>query len=351
VKKKDQEKQMGEAQDTLGLFSSVFTNSINIGDVYVKKRSSADTRTKGKQFQTNPPKLGKTMGATFEKFTSLAVGEPFVEMAIRLRRERNEDLKKQIADKPFRPSNPPKRSTGHGTYYGTFSQLKNLKTTDEYDKRPAEKGEVVPAPKNFLTNPPKHGTYGMIGTNIGGKSEGVNGEYRYSSELPKGRPSTAPEKRKPFVPSSPAKKGTYGFLHLNINGSSKPHGVLGEYIYQPNPVATSRTHRFDSDAPKPFRPSNPAKRGRGFYGTFRWAGQEYKEDPETEKRARLCAQRRLEPEQAGVFRPTSHPKSVRQPSIANHPRNQDGGHPAAVNARLFTAHLAAQDATGTAGAD
>ena len=332
---------MGEAQETLGLFSNIVANSINIGDEYVKKRGlNVDPRTKGKQFQTSPLKLGKTADVTFNKFTTLAVGEPFVEMAIRIRHERNESLKKQIVDKPFRPSSPPKRSTGHGTHYGTFSPLKNMKTTDEYDKRPAKKGEVALGPKNILTNPPKLGTYGMIGTNIGGKPEGVTGEYTYSSEPPKGRPSTAPEKLKPFVPSSPSQKGTYGFQHLNINGIHNPHGVIGEYTYQADPIATTRSHKSDTEAVKPFRPSHPSRRGRGFYGTFRWSGQEYKEDPETDKWNRLRAERRRELEKAGVFRPTSHPKSMRQPSIANHPRTQDGGHPAAVNARIFTARLA-----------
>ena len=333
---------MGEAQETLGLFSNVIANSINLGDDYVKKRgTNVDPRTKGKQFLTAPLRLGKTSDVTFNKFTSLAVGEPYVEMAKQVRRERNENLKKQIVGKPFRPSSPAKRSTGHGTHYGTFNPLKNMKTTDEYDKRAAKKDDLVLPPKNILTNPSKRGTYGMIGTNIGGKPEGISGEYTYSSEPPKGRPSTAPDQKlKPFVPSSPSQKGTYGFQHLNINGILKPHGVIGEYTYQGDPISSTRSHKSDTDAVKPFRPSNPSQRGRGFYGTFRWPGQEYKEDPETEKVNRLRAQRKREMELSGVFKPSSHPKSMRQPSIANHPRNQDGGHPAAVNSRLFAARLA-----------
>ncbi len=326
---------MGEAQETLGLFSNIVASSINIGDDYVKKTATkVDPRTKGKQFLTAPLRLGKTTDVTFNRFTSLAVGEPYIEMAIHIRRERNENLKKQIGNKPFRPSSPSKRSTGHGTHYGTFNRLTNMKTTDEYDKRPAQK-RYLDLPKNFLTSPPKRGTYGMIGTNIGGKPEGINGEYAYSSEPPKGRPSTAPDKMKPFVPSSPSQKGTYGFQHLNINGIHKPHGAIGEYTYQADPIPTTRSHKADTDALKPFRPSNPPQRGRGFYGTFRWSGQDYQEDP-----GRLRAQCKRETGLSGVFRPSSRPKSVRQPSIANHPRNQDGGHPAAVNARLFAARLA-----------
>lgn len=43
---------------------------------------------------------------------------------------------------------------------------------------------------------------------------------------------------------------------------------------------------------KPFRPSNPPKKGRGYFGTFRWEGQEYKEDPEKEKWAKQVAERK-----------------------------------------------------------
>ena len=41
---------------------------------------------------------------------------------------------------PFRPSNPSARSTGHGSYFGTFGVWPNMKTGDDYDKRPKKKG-------------------------------------------------------------------------------------------------------------------------------------------------------------------------------------------------------------------
>ena len=328
---------MGEAQATLGLFSNTVAISINIGDEYAKKRGSdTDSRAKGKQLLTSPLKKGKTPDVTFQKFMTLAVGEPFVEMAIQQRRQRNENLKKQIVEKPFRPSSPSKKSTGAGTYYGTFSPIKYMKTTDDYDKRPIRKGEFQLPPKNIFTNPPRRGTYGMVGINIGGKPDGVAGEYAYVSQPVVPRPATAPEQKpKPFIPPSPSQKGTYGFLHLNINGTIKPQGIAGEYIYQADPISSARSHKSDTETLRPFRPSNPAKKGRGFYGTFKWSGQEYKEDPEAEKWKRAREERKREREKAGVFKPTNYPKSLRQTSICNHPRNQEGGHPAAVNARLF----------------
>jgi hypothetical protein len=103
------------------------------------------------------------------------------------------------------------------------------------------------------------------------------------SEPPKQRPATTGDKPKPFVPSSPAKKGTYGYMKLNINGGDKPHGFNGEYSYAVEGIATSRREKVQTDPLKPFYPSQPPKKGGGFYGTMRWGGQEYKEDPETEK--------------------------------------------------------------------
>ena len=70
------------------------------------------------------------------------------------------------------------------------------------------------APRNFLTSPPKRGTYGMVGMNIGGKVDGIVGELAYSSNppQPKTRPSTTSDLRA-FCPSSPPKRGTYGIIN------------------------------------------------------------------------------------------------------------------------------------------
>lgn len=176
-----------------------------------------------------------------------------------------------------------------------------------------------------------------MGTNIGGAPEGVNGEFKYSSEPPMTRAKTAGEKLTPFVPSSPAKKGTYGYMQLNINGNKNPEGVNGEYTYKCEGLSTARREKVVSDQLKPFYPSQPPKRGGGFYGTMRWKGQEYMEDPEKLKAEKVSAERKATREKYGnlVFRPSSTPKTLRTSSVANHPRNQEGGHPAAQNAKIF----------------
>eukprot|EP00961_Rhodomonas_salina_P132314 1780836-Rhodomonas_salina.2 len=55
------------------------------------------------------------------------------------------------------------------------------------------------APKNILTSPPKKGTYGMVGTNIGGNVWGTNGEYKFQAEPVRPRPATAPDGMASFV--------------------------------------------------------------------------------------------------------------------------------------------------------
>mmetsp|Transcript_58469 Transcript_58469/g.143385 ORF Transcript_58469/g.143385 Transcript_58469/m.143385 type:complete len:340 (-) Transcript_58469:56-1075(-) len=329
---------MGEAQNTLGLFS--FAPSINVGDPYKDGKGGKDPRMHGKQFTTQPPKEGKTPDVTFSLFETLAVGDPYVELAVQQRRARNENNKKQIVPVPFKPSSPTKRPVGHGSYYGSFGIWPNVKTTDEYDKRPRKPGGEVQTMKNILTSPPKRGTYGMVGTNIGGTPSGVMGEYKYSSEPVQKRPETAPtEKLRPFVPASPPKRGTYGYIQLNINGASRPQGSQGEYTYVADPIHKATRMKGDVEPVKPFRPSQPPKKGRGYFGTFKWSGQEYVEDPEKEKWEKARAERMAarEGNMGLTFKPSSHPKSMRTISVANHPRNQDGGHPAAVNARIFMA--------------
>lgn len=132
-------------------------------------------------------------------------------------------------------------------------------------------------------------------------------------------------------------------MQLNINGNKNPHGVNGEYTYAVQGLATSRRDKFQSDQLKPFYPSQPPKKGGGFYGTMRWSGQEYVDDPEKIKFDKMVAERKANREKYGnlVFRPSSTPKSMRTISVANHARNQDGGHPAAVNARIFLTRRAA----------
>lgn len=167
------------------------------------------------QFITSPSKRGAGSDVTFTPFISNNVGDAYVTPEQRRRAYEKEKKEKMIVPQPFRPSSPTQKGSGHGTFlqYGNFGSFPYMKTTQDADGKTIRKPL---APRNFLTSPPKKGTYGMVGINIGGKVDGVVGEFTYSSNPPppKTRPNTTDMVR--FSPSSPAKRGTYGIHHTII---------------------------------------------------------------------------------------------------------------------------------------
>ena len=107
------------------------------------------------------------------------------------------------------PSSPTKVPTGAGTIYGTFKNFPYMKTTDEYDKNRAR--AHTESKRNFLTSPSKRGRYGSVGVNIGGRPEGVAGEFAYSPPNPQPfphppRPKSEASTLRPFTPASPPKR-------------------------------------------------------------------------------------------------------------------------------------------------
>jgi hypothetical protein len=262
--------------DTLGLFS--LGSSTNIGDKYGERRGE-DSRGRGKQFCTNPPRKGLGPDATFTPFTSIHVGDAYVTPDQRRRSYEKEKKQRMIVPQPFKPSNPTQKGSGHGTFqaYGNFSLYPYMKTSFDNDGTPARKPL---APRNFLTSPPKRGTYGMVGMNIGGKVDGIVGELAYSPNPPppKTRPSTTSDMRA-FCPSSPPTRGTYGMVGLNIGG--KTNGFANEFAYESDGLF-NRALTARGEPLKPFVPSSPAKIGPGIYGTV-GSYPEYSPDPQDEK--------------------------------------------------------------------
>mmetsp|Transcript_28995 Transcript_28995/g.67186 ORF Transcript_28995/g.67186 Transcript_28995/m.67186 type:complete len:316 (+) Transcript_28995:70-1017(+) len=311
-------------QEKLGLFSQ--PGSIYIGDAYgAKERATAAlveandptvTRDRGKQFKTNPSKRGKTADVTFSKFTTLYLGDKYVTQHELDRKYELEKKTRQVVPQPFKPSSPPKKSSGPGSYAGTMGPVwANQKTTDMTPLKPSD---IEHAKKNILTSPAKRGTYGFTGLNLGyaagATAQGVVGEYKYYPETAEGRASTAPtEAVKPWRPNSPARRGTYG-----VND----RGLFGQYKYEPDPYKNpTAPFARTSKGEKPFRPSHPPRRGAA-HGTIN-SFPTYLGDPEKEKFDRERAERKAARERllGPVFKPTSVPKSMRVVSITNHPMN------------------------------
>ncbi|EKX42024.1 hypothetical protein GUITHDRAFT_111879 [Guillardia theta CCMP2712] len=298
---------MGDTQHTLGLFS--YVPSISLGKrrsvcrcPYNSKAGSIDDRQKGKQFLTTPSKKGSTPDVTFTRFSTVSVGTPYSPPLQNLQRG-EKSSKESVSQPPFRPSSPTKTSQGSGSYYGCFGVWKNMKTTNNYDKVHAKSPDT--GLKNFLIRPPKKGGCGTIELAL-----------------------------KPFVPSSPPQKGTYGYMNLNINGMSRPKGCVGEYTYQSEPLDRFKRAEDASKDVKPFRPSSPSRKGRGFYGTFTWSGQTYMSDTDSHSKDMKKSPSNPDLPKYGVFKPCSGSKSLRVTSIANHPRNLEGGHPVLMQSRL-----------------
>mmetsp|Transcript_73438 Transcript_73438/g.153307 ORF Transcript_73438/g.153307 Transcript_73438/m.153307 type:complete len:317 (-) Transcript_73438:331-1281(-) len=300
--------------DTLGVFS---WDPGNLGDPYGRART-VESRIRGKQFTTSPTKKGHGPDATFTRFVSIHAGDAFTTPEQRRRQYEKEKKAKQLTPVPFKPSSPTKRQSGHGTHtFGVFQTFPYMKTSDDYDKRST--GRQPLAPKNFYTSPPKKGSYGMYGMNIGGKVDGVCGEFSYVAAPPTSKPRH--EQFRPFTPSSPPKKGTYGFVGLNLGGTST--GANGEFSYESDGLF-NRPRTTQSPQPaKPFIPSSPAKNGTGvdvYVGKY----PEHQVDP-FEAKTELERSKRKEHQSlihGGVFRPAGVPKSIRQPSIMLMKANQ-----------------------------
>jgi hypothetical protein len=325
-------------QARLGIFQEL--SYVTIDDKY-DKRGALDSRYRGKQFITAPVKGGKTNDSTFSPFSPLMVGERYTTSEAHERKYRGEMKKRNITTAPFKPSSPPKRNTGLGNYYGTIGKKYEHETDWLHDTSPRKKSEKVEQ-RNIVTAPAKKGTYGVPGTQLGVYaskvgSKGVVGEYVYKGEpYDLARQAEQEQKKlsdtskvadKPFKPTSPAKKGTYGVPGLSIyshkfgtmGGTS---GICGEYAYEPLGTGKDEKRRpATSDGLKPFRPSNPPK--YGYNCTFTPFPQ-YKGESLADKIAREKADRAAERKLlvGPAFKPVSCCKSVRTPSIANHPLNR-----------------------------
>ena len=174
---------------------------ISIGDEY-NKRDNLPERYKGKNLKTAPPKKGNLNDALFAKqFLSLSQGDKYIDPGLYDKRQRLEGDKKKLTPQGFKYSNPAHAPGGRGTYFGTFSEKNPPKHEVEFPV--AKKGEKPDAAKahlkNFVTNPPKHGTYGFSGTTI---SKGD--EFKYVSDPYDG------EKRKEALTSKESNKKIIG---------------------------------------------------------------------------------------------------------------------------------------------
>lgn len=226
-----------------------------------------------------------------------------------------DEKKKQIVEKPFRVSSPPKRSTGLGDNFGSIGKPYEYIPAHDPNKKeePKTKSTKEPQKKNILTNPPKKGTYGFAKVAIGP-------DYNYQTDPFDGTREKEMKERKE---NSEKIIGKAAF-----KATAKP---LDFFDTQPN-VASSKVYTMDKPMPevkkkeaavvknvteKPFKPSSPPK--GGYNSTFT-KFPEYKHDPYDVKLSAEDAKKAKEQRAANqstkpVWKSMSVPKSSPTKSI------------------------------------
>jgi len=315
---------MSSPQNSFGLFG--YTPSIYQGDPYgTSEKARGDARYKGKQFKVGGYKKGKTPDVYFDPAvaSSVYIGAKYTTLFDLDRKYHKEKKQRQIVTAPFKPSTPSQHMEGKGAYFGTFGKFENMKTSDEYDKRPVKKGETREfEPRNFLTSPSKKGHQGLLSCKK--NMQGIANEYHYES-----CPPPSKEKKEhvtPFKPPSPARKGLFT-QDCKVTFSDFRYGIQGP---------RDRKRNSAGEGLKPWFPTSVSKSVRGPLGRIfatinpppeylpqGGEGKKANKEEEATKRTWLPASHLLTL-LAGIgpaFRPSSCPKSMRSVSIVNMPRN------------------------------
>jgi len=295
----------------LGVFKQ--PGSIDIGDTY-EKQHKLPNRYQGKQFLNTGSKLGKNPDALIDHaFKRLSEGDQFVDPGAHERKSRAALKASNVSEKPFYPSKPALRSTGKGTQYGCIgTQYSHQKEYDEEQEKADARKE---APKNFYTNPPKKGSYGVPGTTIGKREDLMEEPYLVSRELEKVERKVARERIPKAFQST--HKSSSGLFDNNI------------YAYNPGDW-TEKPKSSRASLEKAFRPTHPGK--QGFNCTIQ-KFPDYKEDPLDEKMRREREERAAERAKKGIFKPNSGFKS--RPNSVINPLDVTGPNPVSLVDTLF----------------
>ncbi|KAL9651471.1 hypothetical protein ABK040_001418 [Willaertia magna] len=299
--------------EKLGIFSQ--PSYITINDDYdkrqiLKQHKQKDGRTLGKQFLTTPTKRGKVgRGITFGEFKSLYEGDPYEDPGTNDRKNRKENEKEvlKVHKTPWKPSSPPKRAPGLGTYFGTIGGVYEHKPEYNVLQRDEKPKPPQPQKKPIYTSPPKKGTFGFGNLTI---SKGT--EYKYEtdpyedtiSKLKKEEEKKQHSKMKPFVSSS------HGLDYFDTHKFVAAPKVLGtdervEEMIKKNMTRLSQSPpKKEDEKKKPFYPSPVAAKD-----DF----PPYQEDP-YDKRELNKKDFENQPKKP-IFKPVSGPKSTPTKSV------------------------------------
>ena len=277
---------------------------ITIGDEY-DKRDQLPERYKGKNLKCSPGKKGNLNDALFQKqFLSLSQGDKYIDPGLYDKRSKLESEKKKLTPQGFKYSNPPHKPNGSGTFFGTFSEKNPPKYefNPERIRKSGEKPEVNSPQahlKNFVTNPPRKGTFGFPNTTIG-----HGDEYKYVSDPYEG------EKRRSALQAKESAKKIVGPAFKSASRKcatfdETPHG--GAKVYSIDKPLPAKHHSGEHKAV----PLAKAWRPGGTLVPTIHKPPEYQEDPFEAKEKRMREERRAQSvTNKAVWKPIGGSKSL-----------------------------------------
>mmetsp|Transcript_68385 Transcript_68385/g.216403 ORF Transcript_68385/g.216403 Transcript_68385/m.216403 type:complete len:290 (+) Transcript_68385:173-1042(+) len=263
----------------VGLFMAM--PSVDVGAPFVtNKDPDTLTRHKGKGFVgVGHVPTGNNPDALLDKsFKRLSENDVYMNPGALERRQRAKEREKNVSERPFFPTNPPKKSTGPGNKYGCIGQVPEhiyMTKGEGGDEKKAERRETL---RNFITAP------GKPGATLGPQPDYMPEQYMPARVLEREERKKARERiPKAFV----------------SGGRPSTTGFFSNFTYQAGP--DKKPSRDNRPITAPFRPSSPPRKG---YNSSISKPLEYMEDPYKPPLRSVDRDRA-----SGVFKPSSGPKS------------------------------------------
>lgn len=309
-----------------GLFSQPVSTAIGDNNVFKKKTRNVDEDgrviTGPRNFYTTGLKVGKTDKQLFSRPTYNAIGDPFKMAAIGVTRTSKKDGHLAAGhDKNFVAA---KLVNGIGS-----GQANSLGVKPSYPYMPLgpgpkksfkdEEGAVVTGPRNITVVP---GKLGKVGKNvlIGEKIPYIEDDYNIAKKLAKKELEYhhSMVQEKPF-----SQKARHTEFFNNHRKVYEENPRIPERK-KPEPPAQEEGKEPLHD--KPFKPSNPARKGKikGTLDKF----PEYLPNPPTELKRKVVEEGEEEDAPPG-FKVTHRYKSRPTPSVATNYRNLKASYPMA----------------------
>lgn len=310
-------------KNTLNTFGTFSTPSFGgVGEPYSERRP-ADSRVRGRQFQTNAPRRGQT-GDNWNRangrkvdWSVLFEGEKYADPHTAERKWKKDERTKNLTQDGFRNSNPNSKSTGLGNYYGCIGPKFTHEAEYAVLTKDVKPPEVLHESRQVLTSPMKNGLHLTPGIQFGPppESPGVRKkEYEHlTDEYDRAHKLEQAERKK----HEAARLGRAPFrtMSRSLDFFDSHKSVSSSKIYTEDPRMPERASKTAGESPgkgAPFYPSRAPRSGR--QGTFE-KFPPYQEDPLEEKLKRTQQEVQSARIKGPAFRPTSKPKTVRTPSI------------------------------------